>query len=1509
MGYYFRLLNYQSKDPVISWNTPDPDFTLCFERTALVWVPCLALWLLSPIELFHIFHSKCRDVPWSFINSAKLLLNLVLIGLSLASLGRSVVVYFDSSQTVYSVDIWTPVVQVVTFTLALVYLLWNKVRGMQTSGVLFVFWMLLAVAGIAQFRTELKQESQGVLEDSMFNYIIYLMYFPTVVIMFILNFFADKQPLKTNYPKSKNICPEVTASFVSRLFFRWFDSIVWKGFRNPLTPADLWDLRFQDTSSQVVPLFEKQWAKKISQITKTSPEQNGFSKSYGTMKDQRRRSTKPVSILGPIFRTFWKLFLAGGICKISGDLCAFISPQILSLLIQFVAGKEYMWRGFMYAGIMFVASETQTFFYHHNLMTMSVLGLNIRTALISTIYKKALRISNSARKESTVGEVVNLMAVDAQRFIDFSAFCNLLYSSPITIAISMYFLWQILGPSALAGLAVMIVLVPINITIANTVKKLNMRQMKYKDERVKLMNEILSGIKVLKLYAWEPSFEKQILKIRNKEMAVLRKAALLNASTSFVWTCSSFLVSFATFGVYVMSDDSHVLTAEIAFVATSLFNVMKVPVTMFPLAVQVLVQTIVSTKRINKFLNAEELDLTSVSHDESRKEPLIIENGVFSWGTADEDMEVLRNITLKVQPGQLVAVVGAVGSGKSSLISAFLGEMDKISGYINTKGSIAYVPQQAWIQNATVRDNITFSSSYDNKKYKKTVEACALQPDFDMLPGGDMTEIGEKGINLSGGQKQRVSLARAVYSDADTYLLDDPLSAVDSHVGKHIFDNVIGPTGVLNKKTRVLVTHGVTFLPKVDMIVVLKAGEISEVGTFKELLARKGEFADFLVQHITATEESELEPDIEELIEDNPELKIQVQRQLSSSGSVRSRSSVGRRGSVESMGSLSVGRKDSVKARLPVDKLIQIEKTETGSVKLKVYASYLGSFGLFLTLSTIICQILAQVFSVGSNLWLSKWTSDETAVVDGVEDEPIRNYYLEIYAAFGLCQLVATWASSFSLAFGSIYASRGLHISMLYSVLRAPMSFFDTTPTGRIVNRFGKDIDVVDNTLPGNLSSAMNCFILVCGTLVVITYSTPVFAAVIIPISLLYYFVQRFYVTTSRQLKRLESVSRSPIYSHFSETVTGASSIRAYKVERRFMKTSEDRVDINQMCLYPSMVSNRWLGIRLETVGNLLIFFAALFSVLGRDSLDAGIVGLSISYALQITSMLNYAVRMSSEIETNIVSVERIQEYADVPQEAAWRVEPRPQPQWPDKGMVQFEDYRVRYREGLDLVLRGIDFTVNGGEKIGIVGRTGAGKSSLTLCLFRILEAAGGHIYIDGLDISKIGLGDLRSKLTIIPQDPVLFSGTLRMNLDPFEVYSDTEVWGALQLAHLKDFAKSLPAGLSHTISEGGDNLSVGQRQLVCLARALLRKTQVLILDEATAAIDLETDDLIQQTIRKEFQNCTVLTIAHRLNTILDSDRVVVLDKGMIKEFDSPAKLLKSDSSTFYSMAKDAGLV
>ncbi|XP_053094677.1 ATP-binding cassette sub-family C member 3 isoform X5 [Pangasianodon hypophthalmus] len=482
------------------------------------------------------------------------------------------------------------------------------------------------------------------------------------------------------------------------------------------------------------------------------------------------------------------------------------------------------------------------------------------------------------------------------------------------------------------------------------------------------------------------------------------------------------------------------------------------------------------------------------------------------------------------------------------------------------------------------------------------------------------------------------------------------------------------------------------------------------------------------------------------------------------------------------------------------------------------------------------------------------------------------------------------------------------HLHMLGAVLRAPQAFFESNPSGRVLNRFSKDVDTIDSLIPENIDIWMRTFWYTVSVLVICSALTPMFFIVIVPLMMFYWWVQRFYVATSRQLKRLESVSRSPIYSHFSETITGTSVIRAYGLSTSFVLMSDMKVDENQKSYYPGIVSNRWLGVRIEFIGNCIVLFAALFAVIGKDNLSEGLVGLSVTYALQVTMSLNWMVRMTSDLESNIVAVERVKEYSETPPEAPWEVEDKkPSSDWPPEGNVEFTDYSVRYREGLDLVLRNISLQVKGGEKIGIVGRTGAGKSSMTLCLFRLLEAAGGEITIDGVKIAEIGLHDLRTKLTIIPQEPVLFSGTLRMNLDPFDKYSDDDIWNALKLSHLHKFVSNQQAKLELECTEGGENLSVGQRQLVCLARALLRKTRILILDEATAAIDLETDDLIQSTIRTQFEDCTVFTIAHRLNTIMDYTRVLVLDKGQIAEFDTPANLI-AQKGIFHGMARDAGL-
>ncbi|CAG2240979.1 ABCC1 [Mytilus edulis] len=900
-------------------------------------------------------------------------------------------------------------------------------------------------------------------------------------------------------------------------------------------------------------------------------------------------------------------------------------------------------------------------------------------------------------------------------------------------------------------------------------------------------------------------------------------------------------------------------------------------------------QASVSIKRLNKFLSHDELDADNVFHDYSKNDAILVENGTFMW---DPDIgECLKNIDLSVPEKSLVAIVGQVGSGKSSLMSAILGDMTKVKGTVNVKGSVGYVPQQAWIQNCTLQDNILFGNDMEQDKYHQVIDACALQPDLDILPAGDSTEIGEKGINLSGGQKQRVSLARAVYHDTDIYLLDDPLSAVDSNVGKHIFDQVIGKDSLLKDKTRVLVTHGVRWLPFVDKIIVMMDGAVSECGSYDELLSHDGAFAQFLKMYLIQTEDEEEEDP------DEKEIKAKILQRLTSITSEDDESDKAVLSEtddkkilkrliskdVEHPKSPELQRLKSKEDELKQDekkstvdnKLITDEKMEEGNVRLGVFGTYARALGVPYTCIILILFALNQATSVFGNIWLSQWTSDTTLTNRSLEPNSTvyrerNDYYLGVYGGTGIAIgiFLLSYVTLFMLR--SVAASRKLHHEMLHSIIRAPMFFFDTTPIGRIVNRFSADIETIDNELPWTVQMFWDTAFMVVATFVVISYGTPLFMTVIIPFAFFYFVAQT--------VKRLQSKTRSPVYNHFGETVSGASVIRAYGAQERFIETSDQRIDMNQRFSYASITANRWLGVRLEFLGNLTVFSAAMFAVISvvrGDGIDGAIVGLSISYALQANLVTNY----------------------------------RPSPDWPQNGVVEFKRYSTRYRDGLDLVLKGIDTQINAGEKVGIVGRTGAGKSSLTLALFRLIEPASGRIIVDEENLYIMGLHDCRSKLTILPQDPVLFSGSLRMNLDPMDEYKETDLWKALEHAHLKEFVQNLPQKLEYDCGKGGLNLSVGQRQLICLARSLLRKTKILVLDEATAAVDMETDDLIQQTIKQEFADCTVITIAHRLNTVMDYDRIMVLDKGEIMEFDSPNELLKNTDGLFYQLAKDAGIV
>ncbi|XP_043820736.1 ATP-binding cassette sub-family C member 3 [Dromiciops gliroides] len=1520
-------------DPNLTVHTDNPDLTPCFQNSLLAWIPCIYLWASLPCYLLYLQHRNQGYIILSGLCRLKTAVGVLLWCVTWADLFYSFsgLVRGSIPAPIYFV---TPLILGVTMLLATLLMQYERLRGVRSSGVLIIFWFLSCACAIVPFRSKILTALGEGVQDT-FRFTTFYIYFTLILFSLILSCFKDKPPF---FSPSANVdlnpCPEANAGFLSRLTFWWFTKMAILGYRKPLEEKDLWSLNEEDSSKIVVPRLIKEWEKQRAKAKESKDV--AFAKttnakgSKGRVSDEEpgeaeillsdQLQKREPSFLRALLITFGPYFLISSFYKLIQDLLAFVNPQLLSVLIRFISNPSApAWWGFLVAGLMFGCSVVQTLILHQHFQYVFVTGIRLRSGITGIIYRKALVITNSAKRSSTVGEIVNLMSVDAQRFTDLVTFLNMLWSAPMQIILAIYFLWQNLGPSILAGVALMILLIPLNGAIAMKTRTFQVEQMGYKDSRIKLMNEILSGIKVLKLYAWEPSFSQMVEKIRQGELQVLRKAAFLNAVSTFTWFSAPFLVALTTFAVYVSVDEKNILDAEKAFVSLSLFNILRFPLNMLPQVISNLAQTSVSLKRIQQFLNHEELDPQCVeTRTISPGHAITIENGSFTW--AQDLPPALHSLNIQVSKGSLVAIVGPVGCGKSSLISALLGEMEKLEGKVAVKGSVAYVPQQAWIQNATLQDNILFGQPMDQKRYQGVLEACALLTDLNVLPGGDQTEIGEKGINLSGGQRQRVSLARAVYSDADVFLLDDPLSAVDSHVAKHIFDHVIGPDGVLGGKTRVLVTHGVSFLSQADLIIVLGDGQVSEAGSFSALLQQEGAFAEFLRNYVPddeniqeedsatvlADEEVLLVEDTlsnhTDLTDNEPitnEVRKQFMRQLSvisSEGEGPGRPSTRRRlGPVE---------KKTLEPTVTRGELIQAETAEMGTVKLSVFWAYAKAVGLCTSVTVCFLYSCQSAASIGANIWLSDWTNEP--VINGTQSH--TSLRLGVYAALGLLQGILVMVSAFTLAVGGIQAAQTLHSNLLANKMHSPQSFYDTTPSGRILNRFSKDVYVIDEVIPPTILMLLGTFFNSTSTLVVIMSSTPLFAVVILPLAGLYIFVQRFYVATSRQLKRLESVSRSPIYSHFSETVTGASVIRAYRRTHDFMAISDAKVDANQKSCYPNIVSNRWLGIRVEFVGNCVVLFAALFAVISRSSLNPGLVGLSVSYALQVTMALNWMVRMTSDLESNIVAVERVREYSETKTEAPWVIEgSRPPPDWPQHGEVEFVNYSVRYREGLDLVLNNLSLRVKGGEKVGIVGRTGAGKSSMTLCLFRILEAAQGEIYIDGVNIASIGLHDLRSMLTIIPQDPVLFSGTLRINLDPFGKYSDEEMWQALELSNLHKFVSSRPEGLDFECSEGGENLSVGQRQLVCLARALLRKSRILVLDEATAAIDLETDDLIQATIRTQFEACTVLTIAHRLNTIMDYTRVLVLDKGTIAEFDSPTNLIMA-RGIFYGMAKDAGL-
>ncbi|MCJ1406702.1 hypothetical protein MMC19_000769 [Ptychographa xylographoides] len=1116
------------------------------------------------------------------------------------------------------------------------------------------------------------------------------------------------------------------------------------------------------------------------------------------------------------------------------------------------------------------------------------------------------------------GRIVNLMSTDTYRVDTASGMFHMIWTAPVAIVITLIVLLINLSYSALAGFGLLVIGLPL---LTKAIKSLFVRRKainKVTDQRVSLTQEILQAVRFVKFFGWESSFLERLGDIRKREIRAIQALLAIRNAINAVSMSLPIFASMLSFITYSLSN--HVLDPAPIFSSLALFNSLRMPLNLLPMVIGQVTDGWSSMARIQEFLLAEE-QKDDFNWDQEATDAINVNHADFTWErTATRDPEKdtkskkeiqsakkeakkaeraekhaskmdeavedatgadssstltevepfkLHDMHFSVGRNELLAVIGGVGSGKSSLLAALAGDMRRTSGQVTMGASRAFCPQYAWIQNATVRENILFGKEMDQRWYDEVIDACALRPDLDMLPAGDLTEIGERGITVSGGQKQRLNIARAIYFNSDIVLMDDPLSAVDAHVGRHIFDKAI--SGLLGSKCRVLATHQLHVLNRCDRIIWMQNGQIETIDTFDNLMRDNESFQKMMATTAQEEKVEEEEKVNEDEVED--EKKIAATRKRAKKGAA----------------------------------LMQAEERAVKSVSWGVYGAYIRASGsLFYFPMIVVLLVLSQCANIATSLWLSYWTSNRFGFSEG--------QYIGVYAGLGVISSMLMFAFSLSLTILGTTASRVMLQHAMTRVLRAPMSFFDTTPLGRITNRFSKDVDIMDN----NLTDAIRMFFLTMAmiisvfTLIIVFFHY--FAIALGPLFLMFVFSASYYRSSARELKRHEAVLRSMVFAKFSEAVTGTASIRAYGLQDHFIKGIHASIDQMNSAYYLTFSNQRWLSVRLDAIGNILVFTTGILVVTSRFDISPSIAGLVLSYILSIVQMIQFTVRQLAEVENAMNATERIHYYGtELDEEAPLHLTEVPA-SWPQKGEIVFNHVQMRYRENLPLVLQGLDMKVAGGERIGIVGRTGAGKSSIMSTLFRLVELSGGTISIDGVNIATVGLQDLRSRLAIIPQDPTLFKGTIRSNLDPFGQHSDLELWSALRQADLVEANATLEdkttrsrIDLDAIVEEEGLNFSLGQRQLMALARALVRGSQIIVCDEATSSVDMDTDQKIQKTIATGFKGKTLLCIAHRLKTIIGYDRICVMDQGRIAELDTPIRLWEQ-GGIFRSMCERSGI-
>lgn len=1267
------------------------------------------------------------------------------------------------------------------------------------------------------------------------------------------------------------VTPYSEAGFFSLATLSWLNPLLSVGAKRPLELRDVPLLALKDRSKTSYKVLNSNWERMKAENPTAQP-----------------------SLAAAILRSFWKEAMVNAVFAGLNTLVSYVGPYMISYFVDYLSGNiAFPHEGYILSSVFFVSKLVETITTRQWYLGVDILGMHARSALTAMVYRKGLRLSSTARQGHTLGEMVNYMAVDVQRVGDYSWYLHDIWMLPLQIVLALIILYKNVGIASVATLVATIVSIVITIPLAKMQEEYQDNLMAAKDDRMRKTSECLRNMRILKLQAWEDRYRLMLEEMRNVEFSWLRRALYSQAFITFIFWGSPIFVSVVTFATCIFVGGQ--LTAGSVLSSLATFRILQEPLRNFPDLVSMIAQTKVSLDRISGFLQEEELqhDATIVIPSGPAVAAIEIKNGEFCWDLTSSQ-PTLQSIQLKVERGQRVAVCGVVGSGKSSFLSCILGEIPKISGEVKISGSAAYVSQSAWIQSGNIEENILFGSPMDKPRYKNVISACSLRRDLDLLSHGDQTIIGDRGINLSGGQKQRVQLARALYQDADIYLLDDPFSAVDAHTGSELFKEYI--LTALASKTVVFVTHQVEFLPAADLILVLREGHIIQAGKYDDLLKAGTDFNALVSAHQEAIEAMDI-----------PECMFE-------DASMLDRRSTCDASNADGMGSEAPGTdppsernaiKEKKKAKRSRKKqLVQEEERERGKISLNVYLSYMvAAYKGTLIPLIILSQTAFQVLQIASNWWMA-WANPQTY---GDKPKMTSTVLLVVYMglAFGSSWFVflrAVLVATFGLA-----AAQKLFIKMLRNIFRAPMSFYDSTPTGRILNRVSVDQSVVDLDIPFRLGGFASTTIQLLGIIGVMSKVTWQVLLLFVPMTMVCLWMQKYYMASSRELVRIVSIQKSPIINLFGESIAGASTIRGFGQEKRFIKRNLYLLDCFSGPYFCSLAAIEWLCLRMELLSTFVFAFCMTLLVsFPHGSIDPSMAGLAVTYGLNLNARMSRWILSFCKLENKIISIERIHQYCKIPSEAPIIIDTfRPPSSWPQDGKIELIDLQVRYKENLPIVLHGINCTFPGGQKIGIVGRTGSGKSTLIQALFRLIEPTCGKIIIDDIDISTIGLHDLRSRLGIIPQDPTLFEGTIRGNLDPLEEHSDYEVWQALDKCQLGEVIRQKAQKLDSPVLENGDNWSVGQRQLVSLGRALLKQARILVLDEATASVDTATDNLIQRIIRYEFKDCTVCTIAHRIPTVIDSDLVLVLDDGKVAEFDSPQRLLEDKSSMFLKLVSE----